>query len=245
MLCRKPGYLPQQYYDFVLACDSDEWNFFDLTGIPKSLVLTLVELIQLTYAQTLIQSMEWALFDDTRVRQIEESLSDPASHLPPELEINEELDGEDSIQHKHDCTACIQAWKLAALVYIERVFHSGTHRHNRSAKVISLSRRTLDQARSCRSTSVISKQLLFPIFLAGSEANDIYSRRFIESYCKHWQAKTRYQLFPDTLQLLNTIWSRRDGSNGDQSVWWGSVLADLDETTLYDGKVVPIHYLLG
>lgn len=259
LLSRQRGFLSQQYYDFVLGCECEEWNFEDLTGIPKSLVSALVEIVQLTQAQNRIVGMKWALFDDWRVREIERDLSDSVSFLLPDLRIDDEVDTDETIQHKHDRKACIQAWKFAVRLYIARVFPSSSnssgggqqqqhhnHQHQHSAKILSLARQTLDAARSCRSTSVMSKQLLFPIFLAGSETNDAYSRRYVEAYCKCWYAKTRYQLFPDTLQLLTTIWNLRDLGNGDDhQTWWGSVLADLEDTTLYHGRLVRIHYLLG
>ncbi|KXT16863.1 hypothetical protein AC579_6824 [Pseudocercospora musae] len=246
LLCRSRCVLPRQYYDFVMACEDEttEWDFFSLTGVPKSLFRTLVELVQLAHEKERTLTMTWATFNDAKVLEIEEDLRRAETHIPAAFDISDD-DSIESVQQKLDSAACIQAWKFALLLYLERVFHWEREVGRQSARITALSRQTLSTARNCRAGHAIQKQVLLPVFIAGSEVDDSDSRQFVQQYCETWQAKTRYQLFRDSLGLLRTIWSRRDRCGGDANVWWGSVLPEMQQTAWLDGKVVPINFLLG
>lgn len=246
LLCRSRCVLPRTYYDFIMACEleTSEWDFFALTGVPSSLFRVLVDLVQLAHEKERTLSMTWATFNDAKVLEIEEDLRRPEQHIPAAFEVRDGNSAED-VQRKHDSVACVQAWKFALLLYLERVFHWERDGRRQSARIMSLSRQTLDAVRSCRPGHGIQKQVLLPVFIAGSEVDDSYSREFVQQYCESWQGKTRYQLFRDSLGLLKTIWNRRDRCGGDANVWWGSVLPEMQSTAWLDGKVVPVNFLLG
>ncbi|EME89569.1 uncharacterized protein MYCFIDRAFT_18145, partial [Pseudocercospora fijiensis CIRAD86] len=169
--------------------------------------------------------MTWATFNDAKVLEIEEDLRRAETHIPAAFNISDG-DSSERVQQKLDSVACVQAWKFALLLYSERVFHWEREVGRQSAQITALARQTLDTVRSCRPPYAIQKQVLLPVFIAGSELDDSYSRQFVQQYCETWQAKTRYQLFRDSLGLLRTIWSRRDRCGGDVNVWWGSVLPE-------------------
>jgi Fungal specific transcription factor domain len=129
---------------------------------------------------------------------------------------------QDPVQEAHyiqDLYHCAQAWRLALLVYIERVFK--WRRGEASLTRISLfARKALNNVFSCRRSVMIQKQLLLPIFLTACETDDEDLRQKVRDYCSWWGGKTRYDMFITTLGLLQEVWA----AEADPDVWWGSLI---------------------
>ena len=244
LLSRTPCVFPTRYYDYVLACDdeNDSWDMFSLSGVPKNLFSHLVELVQLANEKEKTAQMRWATFNMDRVFELEESILE-YSHRdmkPPLTEASEE-----AIQHWHDCCSGVDAWKYALLLYIARVFKWERKSSIRPVGMSSLARLTLDNVRCCRNTSMVQKQLLLPVFLAGSESDDSYSRMYVQEYCEHWFHRCRYRMFRDASALMTEIWAARDGGNRDARAWWGSITDEKSRETEDADSGRLQEYLLG
>ena len=110
-------------------------------------------------------------------------------------------DTEKEIQEQHDRFHYAEAWRCALLLYIECIFKRDASQ--RSLALINLVRRTLDYIRCCqRSSSQTLKQLLLPVFLAGSETSDEGMPPFVKDYCAYWAETSRYSMLNSVPTLM-------------------------------------------
>ncbi|XXH02482.1 D-aspartate oxidase [Hypoxylon texense] len=206
-------------------------DFYNISGCPAELFQYMFQLG--TYAREieLVSHMTCATFDMGPVLEVEKALKewrtpcfddpdadfdDPgASGLPDDWNLT-------PIQTAHyvqDLYYCAQAWRLALLIYIERVFK--WRRGEASITRISLlARKTLNNMLSCRQSVMIQKQLLLPVFLAASETEDEKLRNEARNYCKWWASKSRYEMFITSLGLLEEVWANA----ADPDNWWGALI---------------------
>ncbi|KEF60469.1 uncharacterized protein A1O9_02030 [Exophiala aquamarina CBS 119918] len=210
------------YYDFALEeHNGATYDIFTISGVPKDLFRYCRELTQIASEKRQISKFKYAVFDMSRVLELEKSIREyPGGGLAPQGE-----DGaEELIECWHDYYNAANAWKYALLLYISRVFKWDPTSQIRLSEFTSLSRLVLDSVRCCRPDSPMRKQLLFPVFVAGSESLDSYSRSFVQEFCDTWCKTIRYSLFPDAYSVLQEIWAQRDLNASDPTVWWGSVI---------------------
>lgn len=224
--------------DFLVRWEKeDNWSFFDLTGCPGDLLAHLFELAELARQSEIALSMKWITFNMTPVVEIEEKLTRWHYTSPANEDATEPSETETERQfHEHqDRYHCAEAWRYALLLYLESVFKRDHPR--RSAAITRLARKTLDHTRCCRRTSQTQKQLLLPVFLAGSETSDAEMRDYVKDYCTHWAAKSGYSMFSSVPVLLDEVWN--------SGKWWGAVV---DGKTRSQGLIQsesPMQVLLG
>lgn len=124
----------------------------------------------------------------------------------------------DMAHYKEDLHHCAEAWRYSLLIYISRVFR--WQRDGPPPPILSfLARKTLNHVSSCRNTSMLQKQLLLPVFLAGCETTDEHLRQVARTYCSWWNERTRYDMFLTAVALLEEVWSK-DSTN----TWWGYII---------------------
>ncbi|KAL5350691.1 hypothetical protein ACLOAV_004260 [Pseudogymnoascus australis] len=251
LISRQGIIIDQSYLDhLMLSQGQDEWSFYDLTGCPGDLFVHLVHLSGLAKQRELAACMDWLTFDLSPVIKIEREIQQWQSSLFADaygpnfdtivenaLDSDAEADIEERFHSKQDRYHCAEAWRYALLIYIERVFR-WDRKCPRPLILTWLVRKTMDHVRCCRRTSQTQKQLLLPVFLAGSEMTDDEMRRFTRQYCKWWANRSRYNMFNSVSSLLEDIWEE-DHSH----TWWGSVI---DRKTRSSGVCDPdIQFLFG
>ncbi|KAJ9606635.1 hypothetical protein H2200_008643 [Cladophialophora chaetospira] len=217
-LSREDLRLPLTYLEMLLECgDSPECSFFALNGCSLELVMAMARLAKLAAIYEKTRQMEWTIFDRTPVDQV---IAEVKSFVNKEdATLDDTSLSEDDPDAKRDCFHCIEAWRHAILLYTCRVFTPW--QDSAGIRMISyLARVTLDHVRCISRRSFIQKQVLLPVFLAGSEVGDEQDRAWIREYCKHWSAAARFYMFESTRFLLEDIWQDWDVSTRD-SYWWG------------------------
>lgn len=225
MVSREDTVLPYSYFESLLRLeDTDTWSFFDITGCPRELFVRLVQLTHMAAEKEKLAEMRFASFRYDLVDEIEEAISAWKNNESDDMG-TVEIDDENSVHDAQDKFHCYKAWQFCLLLYIHRVFR-WDRTQPPSPKIKMLARRTLDHIQSCRLSSLISKQVLLPIFLAGSEILDNGYCEMVGRYCREWHRKSGYQPFIHVLTLLESVWNQRRAT-GSNSVWWGSVI---DET---------------
>lgn len=244
LISRQGPIMDHAYMGFLVRWEKeDNWSFFDLTGCPGDLVAYLFDLAELARQNEIARSMKWITFNMTPVIEIEEKLTQwshtpsPSSSTPT----NEDIPGlsdteiEKQFHESQDRYHCAEAWRYALLLYLESVFKrdNGHRRCGRSPVITRLVRKTLDHTKCCRRTSQTQKQLLLPVFLAGSETSDPEMRDFVKDYCTYWGDKSGYSMFNSVPVLLDEVWS--------SGMWWG-VVVDNKTRGLGQG---PTQVLLG
>lgn len=251
MISRQGTIIDQPYLEHLMQYqEQDEWSFYDFTGCPDDLFLRLVKLAELARQREFAARMAWLSFDLSPVAEIEREIQHwESSHFSEvviqDLDMIAEVlqgadptaDVEETLNSKQDRHHCAEAWRYALLIYIERVFRWDRKSHRPSGLTL-LVRKTLDHVRSCRRTSQTQKQLLLPVFLAGSETADEEMRRFATEYCQWWATRSRYNMFNSATLLLEEIWE------GDHThAWWGSVI---DQKTRHgEAGEAGMQFLLG
>lgn len=234
LISRQGTFLDRSYLEhLILSQGQDEWTFYDLTGCPGDLFVHLTHLAELAEQREIAARMTWLQFDLSPVTKIEREIQNWRSPLfmdgySPSLDslvespsdADSEADSEEQFHSRQDRYHCAEAWRHALLIYIERVFR-WDRRSPRPTVLKWLVRKTLDHVRCCRRTSQTQKQLLLPVFLAGSETGDEEMRRFTREYCQWWANRSRYNMFNSAALLLDEIWKRVD-----PDAWWGSVVGE-------------------
>lgn len=207
------------------------WSFFGISGCPGQLLKCVVELADLAKQAEIAASMRWLTFDLTPVLAIEQQLLEMNCALLVEntREIHEgeksEKEEEEDFHVYKDNVHCAETWRLALLMYIERVF-KWDRSSPRPASLKRLMRSLFDCVLSCRRTSQTQKQMLLPIFLAGSEALTDDMRQLVLDYCGWWTQRSQYYMFHTVSSLLEEIWSL--SKDGRSDLWWGWMI---DEKT--------------
>ncbi|KIW36494.1 uncharacterized protein PV06_11261 [Exophiala oligosperma] len=209
----------------------NKWSFYDITGCPGEMVRCLVELACLAKQAEIGASYTWLTFDTGPVSIIEERLNSMKPDTFGDSDTIITDDGateneEEEVFHAHqDQLQCIEAWRLALLLYIQRVF-MWDRMGSRPPKVRLLVRSLLNCVSSCRRTSQTQKQMLLPVFLAGSECFDEAMRQVARGYCDWWVHRSHYYMFDSVSTLLDEVWAGM--SDQASNVWWGGVI---DEKT--------------
>lgn len=222
LISRQGTVFDQTYRDFLIKWEQkDEWSFFELTGCPGDLLVHLFYLAELAKQKELASSMEWLTFNMTPIKSIERKVIEWKNEMIPHVVENDHQDEQEEEKQIHDHQDryhCAEAWRYSLLIYVERVFKWDRQQRRRPYSIAQLVRTTLDHVRSCCRTSQTQKQLLLPVFLAGSETTDADMRRLVKGYCKHWAEKSRYGMFYSASLLLDEIWM------ASPSQWWGAVI---------------------
>lgn len=160
---------------------------------------------------------------------------------------------------------CVEAWRQSILLYAHRVFFrptrpqptsgassanslSESQRQSRRRIITILSRKVLDHVRCIPSSAIMQKQTLLPIFLAAAEVTSFSfpsevgreaSRDFARTYCRHWTATARYDMFTTVGTLLERVWADADASevgvdddnSGKEEFWWGCTVGQTTDFT--------------
>lgn len=239
LISRQSPLIDRAYLDFLIRWETqDEWSFFDLTGCPRDTLVYLVQLAELAKQSEIAANMKWLTFNMAPVTQIENELiqwhNDTEDSLGSDESFSTEEEAMKQVYEQQDRYHCAEAWRQALLLYIEVVFKSDHKR--RSINVHRLVRKTIDSIRCCRRTSLIQKQLLIPVFLAGSETSDEEIRDFAKEYCAYWGEKSRYNMFNSVPMLFDEIWS--------SGKWWGDVI-DCKTRPSSDHENGPTQLLFG
>lgn len=233
--------MPDSYSQYLLNnADNDSWSFYDLGGVPQELFQSLLQLSRLARENEIVSTMKWASFNLAPVQQLEDSLKAWTSLRFSDLTLSEETNKGETYQDyqiRHDSHHCAEAWRFTLLLYIQRVF-KWDRTHSPSPIIYRLARKVLDHVRCCRNTSLIQKQLLIPVFLAGSELSDIDAQEVARSYCAWWTEKSRYKMFETAGVVLEEMWKSRT-----ETSWWGSYLDEQRMSLEYSAS--QVNYLFG
>ncbi|KAE8373874.1 fungal-specific transcription factor domain-containing protein [Aspergillus bertholletiae] len=210
LISRQSPIIDQSYLDFLVQWEQqDEWSFFDLTGCPRHLLVHLAQLAELANQSEIASAMQWLSFNMAPVTQIEHDLNhwNPEADSAPNNPHGSDLTDDEVMKQIHkqqDRYHCAEAWRQALLLYIEIIFKND--RKKRPFSVYQLVRKIIDNVRCCRRTSLMQKQLLIPVFLAGSETSDEDMRSFVNDYCVYWGEKTHYNMFNSVSLIFDEIW---------------------------------------
>lgn len=186
--------------------------------------------------------MTWLTFDLSPVIEIESQLRTwkQSSFTAPEYSTTDHSyhdsgrDSESTFHARQDRHHVAEAWRHALLLYIERIFRRDRSR-TRPRAIQQLARLTLNHIRCCRRTSQMQKQLLHPVFLAGSETGDEEMQSLVRGYCHWWGKRSRYNMFHSVPALLEDIWGG--------SKWWGVVVDEKTKGAIGEG--VNMQFLFG
>jgi len=219
LISRETPILPVTYLEGIIRHGrNDVWNYFTLVGCREEFIIAMIKLAKLSMQKEKAEEMEWLVFDNSGVDEVEEVLREwPSIH--PEYDENKTCE---TLELERDRYHCDEAWRNGLLLYIARVF-----RWKRNGPVPGsvryLSRVILDHSRSIRPSSTVQKQVLLPVFLAGSEMPDEVSRDFARDYCKWWTKSCGFKMFSDVSSYLEDVWSLQD----DYSLtgtWWATII---------------------
>lgn len=206
--------------------DSSDATFYSVSGCPEALFKHMIRLGSYAREFEVAATMTCVKFDMGPVLEAEKGIR---AWLDPEFEESYGQNAPDSsstcaddmgeiAQYKEDLHHCAEAWRYGLLMYIERVFK--WQRNDPVSPLLSfLARRTLNHVSSCRRSTMLQKQLLLPVFLAGCETRDEQFRQEARDYCSWWNEKTRYDMFLTATALLEEVWA-----NTNPGSWWGSII---------------------
>lgn len=265
MISRQGARFNPSYFDQLLKNEHvDGWSFYELTGCPTGLVVFLVRLAEMARQKEMAESMEFLTFDMTAVLNVERQLLNWKNSLEVDVgsvqidddilnSLEEDAEGQDAVSSKdkdedeycrqRDDYNCIEAWRYALLLYIQRVFRWNRQSHRRPSAILPLTCKVLEHSRNCHKTSQVQKQLLLPMFLAGAESRDEAMRNTVREYCLYWGARSRYGMFYSVSSLLAEYWEHQLSTNASP-VWWGSFL-DLKSRPAKAGDAAPMQFLFG
>ncbi|OCT51318.1 hypothetical protein CLCR_08181 [Cladophialophora carrionii] len=249
MLARTECILPYTYLEAVLRHEGRQpWTFYELNGCPRELFVPMTQLANLSARR---ESKTAALL----VSQIEQSVKRyeyPGAGRGWCLDSETETDDEEAMHIERDKYHCCEGFRYALLIYILRVFtvakqnhdhkHDLDHRRQKlqataQLRISFLSRVCLDHVAACRSTSLIQKQLLFPVFIAGCETRTLTHREFAAEYCRRWFRKFGYQMYMTVLDVMEAVWTEQD--TGNEAFWWGD---ELDARRAKEGEFVQFCF---
>ena len=230
LLARTECVLPYTYLEAVLRYEGRQpWTFFELNGCPRELFVPMTQLANLS---TRTESKTVSLL----VNEIEQSVR---KYKYPGEGLVSGGEDEEAMQMERDRYHCCEGFRYALLIYILRIFTrpDGTREQRTASRISFLSRVCLDHVSACRSTSLIQKQLLFPVFIAGSETRDIAHREFAKEYCRRWYRKFGYQMYMTVLDVMEAVWAEQDA--GNEGFWWGR---ELDDRRAKEGDFVQFCF---
>ncbi|KIW66838.1 hypothetical protein PV04_06132 [Phialophora macrospora] len=259
LLARAECILPYVYLEAVLRHEGRQpWTFYELNGCPRELFVPMTQLANLTARE---QDETAALL----VSEIEQSLkryeypgAGRGLYLDTDTDADSDAEDEDeeAMHLERDKYHCCEGFRYALLIYILRVFktskqtlrHTHAHAHKThkrqtahprpaQSRISYLSRVCLDHVAACRSTSLIQKQLLFPVFIAGCETRNLTHREFAAEYCRRWFRKFGYQMYMTVLDVMEAVWTEQD--TGNEDFWWGD---ELDARRAREGEYVQFCF---
>lgn len=258
LLSREKSVLPYTYLEAVLKSEGRQpWTFYELNGCPRELFVPMTQLASLAAQEkgNRRRSIPGRRKSDDNtatvphlVAEIELSIR---SYEYPGGGLSDLLDpaDEEALQAERDRYHCCEAFRYSLLIYILRIFtlprdgdggrdgkNNDTSRHVR-ARLSLLSRVALDHIAACRATSVIQKQLLFAVFIAGAEARTRLQRDLVGDYCRRWYRKFGYQMYNVVLDVVEAVWTEHDA--GNQDFWWGE---ELDARRAREGDYVQFCF---
>lgn len=201
-------------------------TFYSVSGCPEALFKYMIRLGAYAREFEIASTMTCVKFNMEPVLEVERGIR---AWTDPDFEDSFQqcsLDdpSEDSrdlgelANYKEDLHHCAEAWRYALLIYVERVFK--WQRDQASPSLLSfLARKALNHVASCRRNTMLQKQLLLPVFLAGCETQDEHFRQEAREYCSWWNEKTRYDMFLTATALLEEVWASEQPNS-----WWGSII---------------------
>ncbi|VUC30658.1 unnamed protein product [Clonostachys rosea] len=229
----------------------DDATFYSVSGCPEALFRLMVRLGSYAREFELVSDMACAKFDLGPVLEVEKKVREWKDAEYGELQggyAGNPISGDNAAQppdcddaemahNKEDLLHCAEAWRYALLIYILRVFK---WQRNQSPPAILqfLARKTLNHVSACRQTSMLQKQLLLPVFLAGCETSDNHLREAVRFYCSWWTERTRYDMFLTAEGLIQEVWNQ-----GNSHAWWGSVIDGKSRANM--GSEESRQYLFG
>jgi len=231
LLSREECIFPYSYFEAVLREEGRQpWTFFELNGCPRQLLVPMMQLANLA-AENAPRHLPSKRI--TRlVAEIETSIRKyvcPGGPLTDMVFRDDDAieEEEEDFHLARDRYHCCEAFRYSLLIYILRIFtlrqvHDDRSRRRVRAQLSLLSRVTLDHISSCRPTSLIQKQLLFPVFMAGAETRTQSGRDIVRDYCERWYRKFGYQMYSTVLDTVQEVWMEQD--IGNESFWWADVL---------------------
>lgn len=223
LVTRTEPVFPSRYHDFVVTYDEEHASdIFALSGVAKELFQHFRELALLATEKEQVSRMTYATFDTERVLKIEQCIRD---FTVEECKPGIGADSEDRLHEWYDYYHGSNVWRYGLMLYIARVLKWDRTGEPNRHEITSLARLVLDSVRCCRDDSKMRKQFLYPVFLAGAECSDSYSRKFVVRYFEELHQWSKYAMFKEALDLLRETWQQRDNNNNDWRVWWGSVIS--------------------
>ncbi|OAP60371.1 hypothetical protein AYL99_05373 [Fonsecaea erecta] len=230
LLARTECVLPYAYLETVLKTEGRQpWTFYQLNGCPRELFVPMTQLANLS-------GRKWSKTVSVLVTEIEQSIT---RYSYPGRGLDCDSDDEETMHIERDRYHCCEGFRYALLIYILRVFRwPRTDCPGKlSARISFLSRVCLDHVAACRPDGFIQKQLLFAVFIAGSETRSITHRVLVEEYCRRWYERFGYQMYATVLNVMQTVWAKQDA--GDEAFWWGE---ELDARRAEEGDFVQFCF---
>jgi hypothetical protein len=211
--------LPINYLEMLVQFpDTEDWSFLVLAGCPVQFLMAMARLAKLAAIYEKTTKMEWTIFNDLPVQLIVEDVKGfenvEAMSIADLDWLNHDPDGRRNRFH------CIEAWRHAILLFAARAFCLKQDVYG-IRKISHLSRVVLDCVRCIPQAEFFQKQLLLPVFLAGSEIESEVDRKFVRCYFQYWNETSRFEHFGSAAELLEDIWKEWDASTRD-SYWWGA-----------------------
>ncbi|KAH6892608.1 fungal-specific transcription factor domain-containing protein [Thelonectria olida] len=220
-------------------------TFYSVSGCPEALFRHMIRLGSYAREFELVANMTCVKFDVEPVLDVEKEIrewTDPEYGDIPDQFVSDSppaqgCDIGDVAHYKEDIHHCAEAWRYGLLIYINRVLK--WQRDQPAPPILGfLARKTLNHVTSCRYTSMLQKQLLLPVFLAGCETTDEHLRQVARTYCSWWNERTRYDMFLTANTLLEEVWA-----NETPNSWWGSVIDQKSRAGVGTGDAQ--QYLFG
>ena len=238
LMSRQNPVFDEAYLNAIFSSGSDDSQlFFDLSGCPAVFAKFMTRLARTAAKFEATQFFAWARFDDSPVDELERCLkswSNPYGNTCHNIKIEEDP------QVTRDSFHCVEAWRHALLIYILQVFRRDQREDNAKTTAY-FARLILDHTRCIRRSSVTQKQVLLPVFLAGSEVLDVSSRKEICDYCSFWAEANGYYMFQNVADLLGSVWKDRK-QHAEQPYWWGMTV---DRYTQTAAGSMTTQFLLG
>lgn len=179
----------------------------------------MAKLARLASAFEQSQSLEWTALQAARVEHLEATLT--AWHNPYDV-ADTVNDAQKDLGPTRGCYHCVEAWRHALILFIYPVFKRDLAVRS-SAVACFYSRRILDHIHRIRPETVIQKQVLLPLFLAGSEATEERLRKQAHSFCRFRSPRNGYRMFQDVGDLLEHVWKERQECSSGR-YWWGDTV---------------------
>ena len=238
MIARHKPVFEEAYLEIIFSrTQEDPQTFFNLTGCPADFALIMAKLSRQAAMYEAEQRFDTIHFDYTPVKELESRLR----HWRNPFDVlSEKVDNQEDPQSTRDFFHCIEAWRYALLLYILQVFGRGKESQPQSSNAY-LCRLILDNTRCVRRSSTVQKQVLLPIFLAGTEAVDGTTRREVRDYCNFWSVTNGYNMFQNVGDLLERVWLDRK-QYGEGGYWWGWTV---DQHAQMAPGSMKVQYLLG